>query len=84
LLHRAEPVVAAVNSVRRQVFGRGNLKKKAIWPLVRQRVPQVADHDQADAWALARYEWERAHGVPAAHCAGAPVVRRRTKKVKEA
>jgi Holliday junction resolvasome RuvABC endonuclease subunit len=62
---RVEPCIATVSTVRKAVFGAGNTKKATVLKLVRAVWPEVGDHNQADAWALAAYRWGESDGWPA-------------------
>jgi Holliday junction resolvasome RuvABC endonuclease subunit len=56
---QVEPVLYVVSQIRKEIFGKGNLKKdKILQHVVQQGVP-VADHNQADAWAVAALHLHR-------------------------
>jgi Holliday junction resolvasome RuvABC endonuclease subunit len=61
---RVEPVLYIVSQIRKEIFGKGNLKKDKILPHVVERGVPVADHNQADAWAVAALHLHRVtHGT---------------------
>jgi Holliday junction resolvasome RuvABC endonuclease subunit len=59
---RVEPALYIVSQIRKEIFGKGNLKKDKILPHVVQLGVPVADHNQADAWAVAALHLHRLTG----------------------
>jgi len=56
---QAEPALYTVSSIRKEIFGKGNIKKDQILPHVIAKGVPVADHNQADAWAVAALHLHR-------------------------